>query len=124
MQEILAFLAEYQYNLKGICFPKIYDAAVNCGEMEVFMSNEMEKDTILLEFEDAEAVECDVVAIYENNGKEYIALTPADVTDEEESEVFIYRYKEVGEDEFEMEDIEDDAEFDAAVDKLEEIIAE
>lgn len=88
------------------------------------MSNEMEKDTILLEFEDAEAVECDVVAIYENNGKEYIALTPAEVTDEEESEVFIYLYKEVGNDEFEMEDIEDDAEFDAAVDKLEEILAE
>lgn len=124
MQEILAFFAEYQYNLKGICFPKIYDAVQDYGEMEVSMSNEMEKDTILLEFEDAEAVECDVVAIFENNGKEYIALTPAEVTEEEESEVFIYRYKEVGEDEFEMEDIEDDAEFDAAVDKLEEIIAE
>ncbi len=88
------------------------------------MSNEMEKDTILLEFEDAEAVECDVVAIYENNGKEYIALTPAEVTDEEESEVFIYLYKEIGNDEFEMSDIEDDEEFDAAVDKLEEILSE
>ena len=88
------------------------------------MSNEMEKDTILLEFEDAEAVECDVVAIYENNGKEYIALTPAEVGDEEESEVFIYLYKEVGDDEFEMADIEDDEEIDAAVDKLEEILSE
>ena len=39
------------------------------------MSNEMEKDTILLEFEDAEAVECDVVAIYENNGKFFSILT-------------------------------------------------
>ena len=88
------------------------------------MSNEMEKDTILFEFEDAEAVECDVVAIYENNGKEYIALTPAEAGEEEESEVFIYLYKEVGEDEFEMADIEDDEEFDAAVDKLEEILGE
>lgn len=86
------------------------------------MSNEMEKDTIVLEFEDAESVECDVLGIFEAEGKEYIALVAVDAADDEdESEVFIYRYKEVGESEFEMEDIEDDAEFEAAVKQLEAI---
>lgn len=86
------------------------------------MSNEMEKDTIVLEFEDAESVECDVLGIFAVEGKEYIALVAVDeAADEEESEVFIYRYKEVGNDEFEMEDIEDDAEFEAAVKALEAI---
>ena len=87
------------------------------------MSNEMEKDTIVLEFEDAEAVECDVLGIFEEGGKEYIALVAVDTeeNEDEESEVFIYRYKEVGDDEFEMEDIEDDAEFEAAVKKLEDL---
>ena len=85
------------------------------------MSNEMEKDTIILEFEDAESVECDVLGIFAVEGKEYIALVAVDEADEEESEVFIYRYKEVGNDEFEMEDIDDDAEFEAAVKELESI---
>lgn len=88
------------------------------------MSNEMEKDIIALEFEDGVEVECEVVGVFEANGQEYIALVATDSADEEESEVFIYRYKEFGEDEFEIEDITDDAEFALAVETLNAIVEE
>ena len=54
------------------------------------------------------------------NGKEYIALIPDDGTDD----VYIYGYEEVGDDEFELIDIEDDAEFEAAVAEFDKIMAE
>lgn len=88
------------------------------------MCNEMEKDIITLEFEDGPAVECEVVGVFEAGGKEYIALVAVASMDEEESEVFIYRYIAVGEDEYELGDIEDDAEFEMAVNTLGEILGE
>ena len=72
-----------------------------------------EKDMVTLEFEDKE-VECEIMGVFEAEGKEYIALIPEDGTDD----VWIYGYKEVGDDEFEIIDIEDDAEFEAAVKEL------
>lgn len=88
------------------------------------MSNEMEKDIITLEFEDGADVECEVVGVFAVEDKEYIALVSTESMDEEESEVFIYRYKEVGDDEFEIEDITDDAEFALAVETLNAIVEE
>lgn len=88
------------------------------------MSNEMEKDIITLEFEDGNEIECEVVGVFEAKGQEYIALVAVDSMDEDESEVFIYRYKEIGEDEFQMDDITDDEEFAMAVETLNAIIEE
>lgn len=78
-----------------------------------------DKDMITLEFEDKE-VECEIMGVFEANGKEYIALIPEDGTDD----VWIYGYKEVGEDEFDIIDIEDDAEFEAAVKEFDAIMAD
>ena len=66
-----------------------------------------EADFITLEFDDGVEVECEIMGVFEYDGKEYIALIPDDDTDD----VYIYGYKEVGEDEFELVDIDDDAEF-------------
>lgn len=77
-----------------------------------------EKDMVTLEFEDKE-VECEIMGVFEAEGKEYIALIPEDGTDD----VWIYGYKEVGDDEFEIIDIEDDAEFEAAVKVFDAIMA-
>ena len=66
-----------------------------------------ETDVITLEFDDGAEVECEIMGVFDYNGKEYIALIPDDGTDY----VYIYGYKEVGDDEFELVDIEDDAEF-------------
>ena len=48
----------------------------------------------------------------------YIALIPNDDTDD----VYIYGYKEVGEDEFELVDIEDDGEFEKVVAEFDKIM--
>ena len=79
-----------------------------------------EADVITLQFEDGQDVECEIMGVFDYNGKEYIALIPLDGTDD----VYIYGYKEVGDDEFELVDIEDDAEFEAAVAEFDAIMAE
>jgi uncharacterized protein YrzB (UPF0473 family) len=77
-------------------------------------------DYITLEFDDGESIECEIMGVFDYNGKEYIALIPDDGTDD----VYIYGYKEVGDDEFELVDIEDDNEFESVVDEFERLTAE
>ncbi|MDR0357804.1 MAG: DUF1292 domain-containing protein [Clostridiales Family XIII bacterium] len=81
------------------------------------------EDTIYvtLEYDDGTVVESEVMGIFEAGDKEYIALIPDDGSDD----VYIYGYKESEEDEddFELIDIEDDAEFEAAVKAFDEIMA-
>ena len=79
-----------------------------------------ETDVITLEFDDGAEIECEIMGVFDYNGKEYIALIPDDGTDD----VYIYGYKEVGEDEFELVYIEDDAEFEAVVAELDKIMME
>lgn len=79
-----------------------------------------ESEVITLEFEDGAEVECEIMGVFDLNGKEYIALIPDDGTDD----VYIYGYKEVGEDEFELIDIESDEEFEAAVAEFDKIMTE
>jgi len=79
-----------------------------------------EADYITLEFDDGVEVECEIMGVFDFEGKEYIALIPNDDTDD----VYIYGYKEVGEDEFELIDIEDDAEFEKVVAEFDKIMEE
>ena len=69
---------------------------------------EDQPEIITLEFDDGLEVECEIMGIFDVDDKEYIALIPDDDTDD----VYLYGYKEVSEEEFELIDIEDDAEFD------------
>ncbi|MBQ1908121.1 MAG: DUF1292 domain-containing protein [Firmicutes bacterium] len=62
---------------------------------------------ITLQFDDDTEVEAEIMGTFDVDGKEYIALLPDDGSDD----VFLYGYKEVGDDEFELVDIEDDEEF-------------
>ena len=77
-------------------------------------------EIITLEFDDGESIECEVMGVFEFEGKEYIALIPADGSDDE----FINGYKEVNEEEFELIDIEDDAEFERVVEEFEKMTVE
>jgi len=81
---------------------------------------EEEASIITLEFDDGVELECEIMGGFDYDGEEYIALIPLDDSDD----VYIYGYKEVGEDEFELVDIEDDAEFEGAVAEFEAIMAE
>ena len=78
-----------------------------------------ETEVITLEFDDGVEVECEIMGVFDYEGKEYIALIPNDGTDD----VYIYGYKEVGEEEFELVDLEDE-EFDKAVAEFDAIMAE
>ena len=79
-----------------------------------------ETEYITLEFDDDTAVDCEVLGTFDCNGKEYIALAPEDGTDD----VYIYGFKPVSDDEFELEEIDDEAEFDAAAAEFDAIMAE
>jgi hypothetical protein len=77
---------------------------------------------VTLEYDDGTIVESEVMGIFDVGDKEYIALIPDDGSDD----VYIYGYKESdkNEDDFELIDIEDDAEFEAAVAAFDEIMAD
>jgi len=81
---------------------------------------EDDAEFITLEFEDGNEVEAEIMGIFDVDGKEYIALIPDDDSDD----VYLYGYKEVSEEEFELIDIEDDDEFDKVVKEFEKLTAE
>ncbi|MBE6031994.1 MAG: DUF1292 domain-containing protein [Firmicutes bacterium] len=81
---------------------------------------EEEEDVITLEFEDGEEVVCTILGVFDVNDKEYIALIPEDGTDD----VYLYGYKEINEEEYELIDIEDDAEFELVAKEFEALTAE
>ena len=75
---------------------------------------------ITLEFDDGVEVECEIMGVFDYDGKEYITLIPNDDTDD----VYIYGYKEIGDDEFELVDIEDDDEFEKVAAEFDKIMEE
>ncbi|MBO4992553.1 MAG: DUF1292 domain-containing protein [Firmicutes bacterium] len=79
-----------------------------------------EADYITLQFDDGEDVECEILGLFDYEGAEYIALLPEDGTDD----VYIYGYKEISEEEFELIDIEDDELFEKVVAEFEALTAE
>ena len=78
------------------------------------------EDFITLEFDDGTEVECSIMGVFEALGKEYIALVP----DDESGDVYIYGYKEVNDEEFELMDIEDDEEFKKVTAEFDKIVEE
>lgn len=64
-------------------------------------------DIVYLTLEDDSELECEVIGIFEVEDKEYIALLPVG-----EEEVLLYGYKELENNEFDLQAIEDEEEFD------------
>lgn len=62
---------------------------------------------ITLQFDDSDDIECEILGVFDFEEKEYIALLPQDGTDD----VYIYEYKEIDDEEFDLIDIENDALF-------------
>lgn len=82
-------------------------------------------DQITLTLDDDSELLCDVIATFpaKYNGKEnmYIALLPTDATPE--SEIFLYRFVEDGE-EIDLQNIEEDEEFEIVSDAFDELLDE
>ena len=78
--------------------------------------NENESLTVTLTLENDTELECAVLAIFEAEGTDYIALLPLDEEGEsDDGQVYLYRFIDNGEDEEPgLENIEDDDEFERA----------
>ena len=81
---------------------------------------EFEETMVTLTDEDGQDRDFYIDEIYEVGKKLYAALIPGDVENVEE--YYVFRLKDLGGDDFELEDIDDEEEYDAAADAYEECL--
>ncbi|MCR4690820.1 MAG: DUF1292 domain-containing protein [Lachnospiraceae bacterium] len=86
-----------------------------------------EEMTVTIETDDGQSVECSVITIFEAMGRDYIALLPEapEGDDEEETDVWFYRFSENPDDPNEepvLDDIESDEEFEAVLDAFDQFL--
>lgn len=90
--------------------------------------NNLEDDDmfVTLDLDDGSSVECQILTIFEADGRDYIALLPLDENGDgnEDGEVFIYRYSEDAEGNPSLENIEDDDEYEVISDRFDELLDE
>lgn len=79
-----------------------------------------EETMVTLTDEDGQDRDFYVDEIYPVDDRLYAALIPGDV--DNVTEYYVFRVKDLGEDDFELEDIDDEDEYDAAADAYEEIL--
>ena len=89
--------------------------------------NNLEDDDmfVTLDLDDGSSVECQILTIFEADGRDYIALLPLDENGDgnEDGEVFI-RYSEDAEGNPSLENIEDDDEYEVVSDRFDELLDE
>lgn len=93
-----------------------HDANCDCG------CSEQEEMTVTLTLDDGSEVECVVLTIFPAGDREYIALLPMDGSEEEEGEVYLYRYSETDDGQPNLENIEDDAEYEIVAEAFDELL--
>lgn len=81
---------------------------------------------VTLSMDDGKDVECRILTIFDCKDQDYIALLPLDENGEnnEEGEVFIYRYSEDAEGNPSLENIESDEEYEIVADRFDELLDE
>ena len=80
--------------------------------------------TVTLTLEDDSLLECVVLTIFRaSNGVEYIALMP-ETEEDEDGEVYLYRYGETEDGQPDLGNIESDEEYEIAADAFDEILDE
>ena len=78
-------------------------------------------DVVTLTLDDDTEIECAIISIYPAGDRQYIALLPLG-GQEEEGEVYIYRYQEDENGEPSLDNIEDDEEYEMAADAFDEML--
>ena len=81
-----------------------------------------EQTTVTLTLDDGSELECIVLTIFPAVDNEYIALLPIDGSEEEEGEVYLYRYEEDEDGNPDLSNIEDDDEYDLVADAFDELL--
>ena len=86
----------------------------------------MKTCSVTLDLDDGSSMECQILTIFEADGRDYIALLPVDEDEQpnEDGEVFIYRYSEDAEGNPSLENIEDDEEYEVVSDRFDELLDE
>ena len=98
----------------------------DCAEMRINMSantdynNNSEYSSVTLSLDDGTEVECAVIRTFPAGDKNYIALLPIADIDEDESEVYLYRYSINSDNEPVLENIESDEEYEIVSDAFDE----
>ena len=87
--------------------------------------DEIDDIRVSLELDDGE-VECKILFIFESKDQDYIALIPLDEkgNENEDGEVFLYRYFEDDQGLPSIENIESEEEYELAADRFDEILDE
>ncbi|MDD6102685.1 MAG: DUF1292 domain-containing protein [Clostridiales bacterium] len=89
--------------------------------MENITPNTEEQDELItLELEDGTKVDCEIFGIFDFEEQDYIALVPQDGSED----IYLYGYKELSDDEFELTDIEDDELFEKVSTEFERLVDE
>ena len=85
-----------------------------------------DRDTMTLDLDDGGKLECIVLNVFPVNNREYIALLPMNDEGhvEEDAQIFLSRFEELGDDEVNLETIEDDDEFELVSDYFDEMLDE
>lgn len=77
---------------------------------------------VTLTLDDDTEVETEVITIFEVEGQDYIVLLPVEQSEDEEGEVYIYRYFEDAEGNPSLDNIETEEEFEMVSEVFDEII--
>ncbi len=81
---------------------------------------------VTLDLDDGTQAECEILTIFTVEDRDYIALLPLDERGEvnEDCEVYIYRYHEDAQGSPSLDNIENDAEYEAVADRFDELLDE
>ena len=94
------------------------------AEKNKFNNLDDEDMFVTLDLDDGSSMECQILTIFEADGRDYIALLDEDEQPNEDGEVFIYRYSEDAEGNPSLENIEDDEEYEVVSDRFDELLDE
>lgn len=83
-----------------------------------------EERIITLSLDDGSEIDCAIVAIFPAGDFRYIALLPLEQTEEEEGEVFLYRFTELEDGGIELLNIESDEEYEVVADAFDALLEE
>ena len=83
----------------------------------------MEEELLIvpLALDNGSQIECYVIAVFDVDEREYIALLPKE---QNEQEVLLFRYITLNNDKIELQNIDDDREWEKAVSRFDELMEE
>lgn len=106
---------------ENCCGKHNHDEEVEVEEFEEVDEEVLEElDTVVLTLEDNSEIECGILGVFEVDGRDgsYIALV------DDENEIILYRYEELGEEEADLQVIEDDQEYEEVKDTFEKLFVD